>query len=470
MTTVAPEATVPSVPFVVRGRVVHGGDTLHESRDLGASFATPKLDLDALVSSRREPGPAFGTPAADIVDFLADVGDRLQPDGNPYLAEALEHMSRVNPLGERIVRHCYEELPVYFDRRSLQFQIDQELGGAAVIDGWQAVTTPHGRTDAVRAFPGRLVHVLAGNGPGVAAITIVRAALTKGVHLLKLPSNDLFTATAILRTMADVDADHPTLRSFSAAYWRGGDESVESVLFRPQWFDKLVAWGGEGAIRSALRYLGPGFELVAFDPKISISLIGREAFESDETLARVAALAAADAAILNQDACAASRYQYVEGDTGDADRYCEQLLAELARDRRLSSGTEPKPPADVRDQVDGLRHLEPDYRVFGAYDGRGLVVRSPEPVEFHPTGKTVNVVTVPSLMAAAGYATVATQTVSLYPPARKAEVRDALVGAGVQRIVPLGGSSDLLAGMPHDGMYPLSRMVRWAVDEGERDA
>src|SRR5690606_13494865 len=117
----------------------------------------------------------------------------------------------------------------------------------------------------------RLIHVLAGNTPGVTAITIARAALTKGLHLLKLPSNDLFTATAILRTMEELDPDHPVTRSFSCVYWRGGDASVEGALFRSQYFDKLVAWGGDAAIRSAISYIGPGFELVSFDPKVSIS-------------------------------------------------------------------------------------------------------------------------------------------------------------------------------------------------------
>ena len=31
---------------------------------------------------------------------------------------------------------------------------------------------------------------------------------------------------------------------------RGGDAKVEGLLFRPQFFDKLVAWGGDAAIRS----------------------------------------------------------------------------------------------------------------------------------------------------------------------------------------------------------------------------
>ena len=102
------------------------------------------------------------------------------------------------------------------------FTVDQEVG-RDVLDGWKEVTDLAGDIRRVRAFPPRLVHILAGNAPGVTAATILRGALTKGVNLLKLPSNDLFTGTAILRTMAEIDAEHPVTQSFSCVYWRGGD-------------------------------------------------------------------------------------------------------------------------------------------------------------------------------------------------------------------------------------------------------
>ena len=73
------------------------------------------------------------------------------------------------------------------------------------------------------------------------------AHLTRGENLMKLGFDDPLTVSAILRTMAEIAPDHPTLRSFSAVYWKGGDRSIENALFRPQYFDKLVAWGwGEG--------------------------------------------------------------------------------------------------------------------------------------------------------------------------------------------------------------------------------
>lgn len=266
--------------------------------------------------------------------------------------------------------------------------------------------------------------------------------------------------------MAAVAPDHPVTRSFSAAYWRGGDAKVEGLLFRPQFFDKLVAWGGESTIRSAKQYIGPGFELVAFDPKTSISLIGREAFESDAVLADVAERAAADATIMNQQACASSRVQFVEGSVQQIDRYCELLQSRLGVERETTSACGNPLPGDLRDEIDGLRDMQPHYRVWGGYEGNGLVIRSEEPVDFHPDGRVVNVVPVESLAAAVHRANVATQTVGVYPPSRKIELRNALAAAGAQRVVELGKAIAFEIGIPHDGFYPLQRFVRWVNDEG----
>lgn len=106
------------------------------------------------------------------------------------------------------------------------------------------------------------------------------------------------------------------------------------------------------------------------------------------------------------------------------------------------------------------------YQVWGRYDGSGLVIRSEEPVEFHPDGRVVNVVPVQSLADAVRYANVATQTVGIYPSARKASLRNALAAMGTQRIVELGNAGSMEVGIPHDGFFPLMRFVRWVNDEG----
>lgn len=452
-----------AVPHVIKGQTLEGVSERYGPAS--APFATPKLDLDELIWPRTLAGPAFDVPVGEIMDLLVATGERLTRDPDGLLAQACEQMKRTSPLDPGVLERDYARLGALFHRGGMHAQINNELGGPAVLDGWKEVSCESGRAARVRAFPPRLVHILAGNAPGVAAISIIRGALTKGVHLLKLPSNDLFTATSILRAMAKVAPNHPVVRSFSAVYWRGGDEMVESRLLRPQFFDKLVAWGGESALRSAKKYIGPGFELVAFDPKTSISLIGHEAFASDETLAEVARLAGDDATPYNQGACVSSRIQFVEGSTVEADRYCALLHAQLGVERPTCAIVGQPVTGELREQIEVLAGLEPEYRVWGKFDGRGIVIRSEDPVEFYPDRKVVNVVPVRSLAEAVKFANVATQTVGIYPAARKREVRDALASAGVQRVVSLGHALGPAAGLPHDGFYPLHRFVRWVNDE-----
>jgi len=463
MNAPAVRQTIP-VSHVVKGQILTATEVEYGAGD--RAFATPRLDIDALVWSRAVPPPAVDVPSSEIMDVLEAVGDRLTRDPDGALAEALEHSVATNPLPRDLLERSYAGLGSMFNRPAMEFQIEQELGGPDVIDGWREVTTPSGAIARVRAYPPRLIHVIAGNAPGVAAQSVIRGALTKGVHLIKLPSNDLFTATAILRAMSVVAPDHPLTRSFSAAYWRGGDDAIESALFRPQFFDKLIAWGGESTIRNALKHVGPGFELVSFDPKSSISMIGREAFESDEILADVVERAATDATIMNQQACASSRFQFIEGSLEQVDRYCAALQLALGAERPTASRTGPKVDDTIRSEIEGLRGLDPFYAVWGECDGRGTVVRSEEPVDFHPDGKVVNVVAVDRLDDAVSYVNVATQTVGIFPPSRKEELRDAIAAQGAQRVTTLGRVVPVQIGLPHDGFYPLHRFVRWVTDEG----
>ena len=454
-------ATRLAVPHVIRGVVQEPTTTSFVEY---ADFTTPSLDLDELIWPRNEPGPAFDLPLSEIIDFLAAVGARMELDRNEHLQEALEASVACSALGPRILTHAYRGLAHIFDPESLWFQVDQEVGRDA-LDGWKEVVDLHGRVRHIRAFPPRLVHVLAGNAPGVTGGSIARGALSKGVHLLKLPSNDLFTGTAILRTMAEVDPEHPVTRSFSCVYWRGGDAEVEGALFRAQYFDRLVAWGGDAAIRSAIQYMAPGFDLVSFDPKVSISLLGSEALDSPETMKDSAAAAAVDATLYNQEVCAASRFIYAEGEPDELAAWCALLAGELAVEREWADAVVTNLPSEIKAEVDVLRTMEPLYQVFGSDDGSGLVILSDEPVDFHPSAKTVNVVRVPSLRAALEYVNVATQTIGIYPKARAEALRDLLAARGMQRLVPLGEVIQVASGFPHDGFMPLHRFVKWLVDD-----
>jgi len=230
---------VTEVCHVIKGEMVVGA-----ARRYGSSarpFTTPEIRLDSLVWSRREPGPLFDIPVAEIIDILVETGAWLGRDPEGLLAQALEQSVATSPLPRGVLERSYRHLGTIFSRDSMRFQIQNELGGADVLDGWREVVAPSGRRHRVRAFPPRLVHIVAGNAPGVSALSVIRGALVKGVNLLKLPSNDLFTATAILRAIAAVAPGHPINQSFSAVYWRGGDAELEGQI--------RVVLGGKGVVR-----------------------------------------------------------------------------------------------------------------------------------------------------------------------------------------------------------------------------
>src|SRR5439155_3333563 len=272
-----------------------------------------------------------------------------------------------------------------------------------------------------------------------------------------LPSTDPFTCVAMLRTMAEVDPDHPVVQSMSAVYWRGGDERIERTLYRPQYFDKIVAWGGGDAINNVIKYLGPGLQLVSFDPKTSISMIGPEGFESDDVIEEIAETAASDVAIFNQEACLASRFIFVEGERDGIEKFCEKLQERLGIDRDTSSEFAHPLPVETREEIEMLQLMDDDYKMWGTTDGRGLVILTEDPVDFHPSNKTANVVHVDSLDVAIRFVNVATQTIGMYPPDRKKMMRDRLASAGAQRVVRLGGAAKHVMGGPHDAMFPLQR-------------
>ena len=456
-----------SAPFFVRGKVVEGAETRHRSRDLGVEFVTPALDLDAVVSPRTEPGPLFDVPLAEIIDFLVETGQRLDPAKNPFLQECVERIAMTNVMTPAHLDLNLKYAAGVLNKRTLMEHVEQNFGNPKVLDEWVPRTDSQGRRSFVRAFPPRLIHVLPGNSPVAAIESIAFGAMVKAVNLFKMGSSDPFMATAFLRTMLEVDPSHPVPRSMSAVYWRGGDESIERAIYRPQFFDKIVAWGGGDAINNVIKYLMPGLQLVSFDPKTSISMIGEEVFESEASLEATAAAAARDVGAANQEACTSSRILFIEGEQAQVDRFCERLHRELLA-HTAATGKAPAPPRDIAEEIETLRMMGDEFRVWGVPDGTGVVVRTDAPVDFHPIGKTANVVMVPSLKSALKYVNVATQTVGVYPPARQVELRDGLASGGAQRVVRLGDAGGRSVGAPHDAMYPLHRFVHWIVHEDGR--
>jgi hypothetical protein len=476
------------VPILARGRVIlPDADALVFGGRKGAKFRCPspaKHVRDLVLPDASALRDIQQMPIAKIIDFLAELGPRLTLESNHYMREAFALALEAGGLTEPVLRAVYNQVPGAFDRQRLDYCVDR-IVGKKYLDGWVELGEPGESMYRVRAFGTRGVHITAGNVPIVAAITVTRSALTKSDSLIKLPSNDPLTAAAIVRTMIDLDPTHPVTRHFAVAYWPGGDESIERELYRPAYIERITAWGGMSSLKHIQQYLVPGIELIGLNPKLSISIVGKEGLADDAAMRSAAHGVALMAGRLNQTACSSTRVVYVECETDDESlarlerfgRHIQRAFKELPDNESTPA---PKPNRDLEAELRAIGLDSDYYRVFAdTINGGAIVSRTDEPVEFAARldNRIVNLVPVADITRVSQWVDDSTQTVGVYPEPLRIRLRDDLALHGAQRMIPLGEtmfdlssaaarrSTAQASALPHDGIEPMRRMVRWVIDQ-----
>ncbi len=471
------------IPIIARGRVIMPGDVAVQFRGRGgADFrqADPHKHIhDLVLGDTAKLRDLHDTPMLEIIDLFVELGKRLRLDDNELLQQSFALALKAGGLAEPILRGVYDALPHMFERSMMTSLVDKTIG-LDYIDGWVPGSAPYGNV-SVRAVGTRQLHITAGNVPVVAAMTVARAALTKSDILIKSPSNDPLTANAIARTLIDLAPDHPVTKHIAVAYWKGGDEIMDSQIVRTSRIDKITAWGGMSSVRHIQKFLQPGIDLTALNPKYSMSMIGRDTFASEAAMDEAAIGLATLAGFYNQTACANTRLVYVESDTDDASL---ERVAELGR--RMVAAYVLLPPLLSVPFTAPNRELEAEmaavaleddfYHVEGDTLNGGFVVsKFNDRVEFFDklNNRVVNFVPVDDLTDVLKWCDDTTQTVGIYPESIRPRVRDAFALAGIQRLVSLAGGDPMTVyanshhmppGSPHDGIEPMRRSVRWVVD------
>jgi len=472
------ETRVVEVPFVLRGRVLTDYAVEHRSGD--AVFRTPDphgVLADLPLHSRVGMADLHAISLDEIIDFLAALGDRLRLDRNEHLQAAFALTVSASNLSEAVLRAVYDDqLGRFFRPDVIRDGVVRRLG-VEYLEGWVHERDADGRDLRVRAFGARTTHVVAGNSPGVSAQTIVRNAVTRSDAIIKTPANDPVTAVAILRTMVDLDAEHPITKHVSAVHWRGGDDVVERVAYSSPNIDKIVAWGGFAGIKHVAQYVGPGVELISLDPKLSLSVLGPEVLTDATVGAEAARRLAMDVGLMNQEGCVNSRVAYVDVSACAAPDAAVRDFATAVYDaiqalpEGSSSPADRIPPA-LRDEIDAaLLTGEPEVIGGGTRTGGVLVSWDGRPVDYtaYLAARYVNLVPVSDLASVLERVSSIAQTCGVYPASLRERLRDALALAGVQRVVTLGGAAangDNQT-IPQDGIEVLRRMCRWIVDEGD---
>ena len=473
-------ADVPVAPMIIRGKVI--SENLIEvggrGGDLQFLAPDPHHYLEQIpLGNPEKMADLYQISFEEILDYLEELGQKLNPEKNAHVHRARELSYLTAPTTRGLVDLQYGNMANAFQRETVR-GLAQKSIGIDYLEGWVEEQTKGGGRVGIRCFGARTLHIVAGNSPMVSVNTVIKNAILRSDAIIKAPSNDPFTALAIAQTMIDMAPDHPLTKHLTVAYWRGGDVAFEEKLYQPQNIEKIVAWGGFASMKHVTRYIQPGLELISLDPKRSVSIVGAEAFESEEMMRSAAQRLATDIGAMNQVACVNSRLSYILSGTDDAglkkiNKFGEYVYEAMMKLPAIISTKPKRYDRDLKEHVDALR-LDGDwFNVIGGRDDEGAIIVSqmPEAVDFSTllNDRTANLVPVDSLAEVMKAMNSYTQTVGVFPESLKQELLNVLPLGGAQRFVSLGyaiGRSIGAGGRgTQDGIEVVRRMGKWIVNE-----
>lgn len=445
------------LPLLINGRLKtpdEGAEEIELDYEGGARLVLPTLtsgDIREILATPLD--LLVGLSVDDLTLFLKEVGKRWLDEKYTLRKQALEIGRLTTGYGAGILNRDWDYVArILADRNHMYDMIDAELGNRFSIDEWTQVQASY-----VRAFPrGRALHIMVGNAPIAAIITLIRSVLTKNITVAKLPARDIVTGLFFGLSFHDIDPNHPVTRSLSLAYWPRGSELEQMFIDNA---DLICVWGGGGAIEGIKRRAGYATEVLAFGPKRSLQLIGRDVTDVDAVAKRVAY----DVSIYNQEACFCPQIIFVEGDTTEfaqaLSKWNEYYMTVFDRGNFT---------VDLSAQVN-LNRLTELFRggkvIAPDHTGWTIVECEPHLPRDHPLSRTLYVFSVESLEEALPFIDKDVQTVGIAPWKRSLPLADEITRRGAARITEVGLVSLPRPGFTHDGDFPMRRMVRWVSNE-----
>ena len=317
--------------------------------------------------------------------------------------------------------------------------------------------------------PDLLVHVWAGNVPGLPLWSLISGLLVKAGSVGKVASAEPLMAGWFAQTLSEVE---PRLKDCLAiVWWPGGESSTEQAVFG--WADQVLAYGGDATLADLRTRVPVDTPLQLHGHKLSLGVVSQQALgvREAQTCARQAAL---DVVRYEQMGCYSPQAFYIErgGQVSPRD-WCDLLAAELAAlqhryPRPRLALSEAMTLANWVQSRAGASDESACSTVLGDEQDAWRVLFTEQARTLSPSAlcRSVEVMAVDSLDAVPALIEPrrsALQTVGVATtPERLLPLASQLAAAGVTRVCALGSMTTPEAGWHHDGRFSLLDLVRIA--------
>ena len=436
-----------------------------ETLDVMAPVLSPE-QLVALAGRVRKSSQATlkTMSVSQIIAVIDKAIARLLDANDAYRQEAERLLPLVTGYDTEMVRLGLTGYLKTFRAPQLQRFVAEDFANPKMLDEFQ----PRPKGGMARAFgPELMVHVWAGNVPGLPLWSLISGLLVKAGNVGKVSSGEPLMASIFARLLAEVE---PRLAdSLAVVWWKGGDAARESALFAQA--DLVAAYGGNDSLAQIRRQVPITTRFLPFGHKLSFGMIGRAALDARKAVA-TARLAAYDVGRYDQQGCYSPQVFYVErGGKVSPQEFAQYLASELAAfehkyPRRVLPLEDAASVAGWR-QTQEIKSFAQDGSVVMGEAGAAWSVAyadTAQPLAPCALNRSIQVVAVDSLtddVAQIADQRAFLQTVGVAAaPKELFHLAEALGQAGVTRISAIGAMTAPEAGWHHDGRCNLLDLVR----------
>jgi len=354
-----------------------------------------------------------------------------------------------------------EEIVAFLDPDFLDQKLKRELGSSNPF----VLQRNDFTGDAFEAWAplGILVHVVPGNAPTVAPLSLLEGLMAGNINILKNSSKNGNFPQLVLKGILEADST-ASLKPFVYAFQiPSARKDMLEILFNAA--HGIAAWGGEEAVASVRKMTPEGVRIIDWGHRISFSYVSSKMKDDIPSLENIAY----DICVIEQQACSSPQCLYLE--TNDK----EELLAFANTFAKVLDGiSKTFPPAEI--SIPEMAEITNVTQVtrLGASLGESEVIESPDKswrilIDFKsglrpsPLYRTIWVKPLPRENIVSTLRPLRTylQTAGLACTLDElGEISTALVQAGVTRVKRPGHMLEGYPGEPHDGVYALQRYSR----------
>ena len=403
-------------------------------------------------------------PVSEIVRTLDRAIARLLDAQDPYRQTLESLLPRATGFDAEMVRLGLHQYLQTFRALQLQRFLSEDFVNPKILDEFQ----PRAKGGWSKAFgPELLVHVWAGNVPGLPLWSLLSGLLVKAGSIGKIASAEPVFASLLARLLVEVEPRWADC--LAVVWWQGGDEATESCVFAEA--DVVLAYGGNAALAGLQSRVPVNTRFLPHGHKLSFGMVSGSALSVRRAQA-VARAAALDVARYDQQGCYSPHVFFVQrGACVTPAEFAGHLASELAAleskfARRSLSLEEAVSVGNWRESHEFESLRSSGHTVLGDNTQPFVVVFTERagPLLPGPLNRCVLVVAVDFLQDVMhllepqrNYL----QTVGLAAaPEELLVLAQALGQAGVTRVCALGAMTAPEAGWHHDGRFSLLDLVR----------